>query len=73
MNVPLIRVGYGDVTVTYDPCLPPLQRFTVRWLGGRIVRLRAPRAEAHRALVRECRLPAAVASRLLDQAQGLEP
>ncbi|WP_415840715.1 hypothetical protein [Nocardiopsis rhodophaea] len=30
---------YGDVTVSYDPRLPFLQRFTVRGLDDRLVRL----------------------------------
>ncbi|ASU82323.1 hypothetical protein CDO52_05555 [Nocardiopsis gilva YIM 90087] len=66
------RARHGDVTVAYDSSLPPLQQFTVRGLGGRIVCLRSPYNEAHRALVRECGLSKAEASRLLDKAVGAD-
>ncbi|CAM3709134.1 hypothetical protein GCM10009799_27170 [Nocardiopsis rhodophaea] len=66
------RVVWGDFSVTYDPGLSSMLRFTVRGLGGRIVRLRSPYDEAHRALVQECGLTKAEATRLLGQAAGVE-
>ncbi|GAA2001405.1 hypothetical protein GCM10009799_30790 [Nocardiopsis rhodophaea] len=70
MTSHITRVAWGGYSVTYDPDLSPMLRFTVRGLGGRIVRLRAPYGEAHRALVDECGLTTAEASRILDQASG---
>ncbi|GAA2002985.1 hypothetical protein GCM10009799_32630 [Nocardiopsis rhodophaea] len=70
MTSSITRVMRGNVSVTYDPDLPLLLCFTVRGLGGRIVRLRCPYHEAHRALVRECGFTEAEASRFLDQAVG---
>ncbi|ASU85073.1 hypothetical protein CDO52_21790 [Nocardiopsis gilva YIM 90087] len=72
MTSNIVRVVCGGYSVTYDPGLPPMLRFTVRGWGGRIVRLRAPYGEAHRALVHECGLTKTDASRLLDQASGGE-
>ncbi|CAM3915939.1 hypothetical protein [Nocardiopsis rhodophaea] len=69
MASPITRVVSGDITIAYDPGLPVLQRFTIRGLGGRIIRLRAPRDEAHRALVRECGLTRTQASRLIKAAE----
>ncbi|MBB6170603.1 hypothetical protein HNR23_000663 [Nocardiopsis mwathae] len=70
MTSPVSRVVHGFITVTYDPRLPFLQRFTIRERGGRIVRLRAPRGEAHRALVRECGLSRSAAARILNRLDG---
>ncbi|GAA2009826.1 hypothetical protein GCM10009799_42320 [Nocardiopsis rhodophaea] len=69
MTTPITRVIHGDITVTHDPRLPLLQRFTVRGRGGRIIRLRAPRDEAHRALVRECGLTRNQSAHLLKTAE----
>ncbi|CAM4160771.1 hypothetical protein GCM10009799_37430 [Nocardiopsis rhodophaea] len=65
-----VRVVLGDITVICDPQSSPLLRYTVRGLGGRIVRLRAPRGEVYRALIRECGLARADAARLLNQLDG---
>ncbi|ASU85015.1 hypothetical protein CDO52_21430 [Nocardiopsis gilva YIM 90087] len=70
MTSNITRAVRGDFSVTYDPELPLMLCFTVRGLGGRIVRLRCPYFEAHRALVRECGFTKAEASRFLDQAIG---
>ncbi|ASU81484.1 hypothetical protein CDO52_00630 [Nocardiopsis gilva YIM 90087] len=68
----VIRVTEDDISVTYDPRLPLIQRFTIRGTGGRIVRLRAPYWEAHRALMRECKMSYAQASNILAQAAGVD-
>ncbi|CAM3727206.1 hypothetical protein [Nocardiopsis rhodophaea] len=68
MTSNIVRIVWGGYSVTYDPSLSPMLRFTVRGWSGRIVCLRAPYGEAHRALVRECGFTKAEASRLLDQA-----
>ncbi|CAM3814854.1 hypothetical protein GCM10009799_00210 [Nocardiopsis rhodophaea] len=72
MTSRITRVVCGDFSVTYDPDVSSMLSFTVRGLGGRIVRLRAPFWEAHRALVRECGLSKAEASQLLFHAARVE-
>ncbi|ASU84710.1 hypothetical protein CDO52_19590 [Nocardiopsis gilva YIM 90087] len=71
MTSAISSTRFGDITVSYDPELPLLQRFTVRGRGGRIVRLGAPYGEARRALIRECKLSTDEASRLLERAAGV--
>ncbi|MBB6173848.1 hypothetical protein HNR23_003908 [Nocardiopsis mwathae] len=64
-----VRVVIGDITVTCNPELPFLQRYTARHLGY-VIRLRASRGEVFRALVGECGLSTTAAARLLNRLDG---
>ncbi|MBB6174331.1 hypothetical protein HNR23_004391 [Nocardiopsis mwathae] len=70
MTSPVTRAALSGIAVTYDPRLPLLQRFTIRERSGRLIRLRAPRGEAHRALIHECGLTRTQAARLLNRLDG---